>query len=133
MRPMLPSGANHLAGAFVPARIDRKPADTRLREDAKNQHFVSSIRGDGKPSPATGSFIDFSKTKYGVNRFFKTRPAHMLPLRPQLPQYKHQVQNPSKLAKKPGYSDSLNLNPVQTKLQRMVNKPYPNGSVSNGA
>lgn len=129
MRPIRPTSANYNAGSFTPARIDRKPADTRLREDAKRQHFVTSLRGDGRPSPADGSFIDYSKTKYGVNRFFKTRPAPMLPLYPHLPQYKNQVMNPSKLSKKPGQTDNLDV--VSTALSRMVTKPYPNG-VTNG-
>lgn len=131
MRPMRPTSANYVQGAFTPARIDRKPADTKLREDAKHQHFVKSNLGDGKPSPAYGSFIDVSKTKYGVNRFFKTRPAAALPLYPVMPDYRKQVQNPSKLNKQPGQTTAVNMNPVQTKLARMVNKPYPNG-VANG-
>ena len=128
MRPMTATSANYLTGAFAPARIDRKPADTRLREDATRMHLVKSNLGDGKPSPAFGSFIDYAKTKYGVNRFFKTQPANMLPLYPVMPRYNKQVQNPAKLTKQPGYTNTLNLNPVQTKLQRMILKPYPNGS-----
>ena len=122
MRPMTATSANYNAGAFSPASITRKPADTRLREDARHQHLVPSIRGDGRPSPADGSFIDYDKTKYGINRFFKTRPQVGVPLYPVMPQAKQAVTNPQALNKKPGYTNNLDV--VSTALSQMVNKPY---------
>ena len=96
-----------------------KSIDTVNRERSA-QRLDASTRGDGRPSPPYGTFLNLDATKYGISRFFKTAPEAPLPLYPRID--RNAVTNPGVLNKLPGYTGSINV--VQTQLGRMVNKGY---------
>lgn len=115
---MTPTSADNVTGAFTPHDITQKNVDTVKREQS-HETLVPSKRGVGL-SAAYGTFINLTKSKWGVNRFFKTAPVAALPLQPKLPGYLQQVQNPATLNMQPGYVNSLNS--VQTQLGRMAER-----------
>ena len=117
MRPM-PYGNDNVGNSYVP-HSGGKSIDTVNRE-ATVQRLDVSTRGDGRPSPPYGTFMNLAATKYGINRFFKTAPEAPLPLYPRIE--RKAVTNPGVLNKLPGYTGNVNV--VQTALGRMINKDY---------
>ena len=109
---------------FAPAwsgpRVTVKAIDTHAREQTKVV-LVPNNRGPGLAAPY-GMFIELAHSKYGVNRFFKTAPAHALPLRPTLKGVNKQVNNPRVQALSPGLTSQLSVN--SSKLSAIANKPY---------
>lgn len=114
----MPYAQDNVQNSFFPHSAG-KSIDTLNRERTV-QTLDKSTRGDGRPSPPYGTFMDLAQTKYGINRFFKTAGEAMLPLFPRMT--RTAITNPNTMLAMPGYTGNLNV--VQTQLGRMIQKDY---------
>jgi hypothetical protein len=128
MRPITP-GLDYVTGAYTP-RTFYKLVDTAAREKTYETKVPSNFSPTSRDSflkltglgVAYGTFIDLWHNKYGVGRFFDTKPVAALSLYAQHPTASDQVNNPMTNVLLPGYTSSLQMG--NSPLAAIVTKSY---------